>query len=261
MATTALCAPDSCRRWLSPGTWTNAPVKSAGRPGGRRAGGGRPGAGSGTRPAALAGYRAAKLNPRLGRGEGGTGRPEGRRGERPGTPQPPLSLPRAWQTAPALPRPGPSPVRRSPIRRAKGARQGPRRQLDVHREALHGEARERRARWGGPSPSSRWPTVPRPCPTLPPPRRKHRLGSAAGPCRRGPPGPRDSGTAVPGRPRPPPLGGPALGRGGRPAPGRAPQRSGCPLSATPGTGPGCLVSSTPRGASGQPQSRHPRLCS
>lgn len=48
MATTALCAPDSCRRWLSPGTWTNVPVKSAGRPGGRRTGGGRPGSGSGT---------------------------------------------------------------------------------------------------------------------------------------------------------------------------------------------------------------------
>lgn len=76
----------------------------------------------------------------------------------------------------------PLPVRRAPVGRAEGSRQGPRRQLDVDGEGLHGDPRS--------------PTAPRPCPAP----LAGSAAAAAGPSRPAPPPPCGCRTAVPGLP-------------------------------------------------------------
>lgn len=76
----------------------------------------------------------------------------------------------------------PLPVRRAPVGRAQGSRQGPRRQLDVDGEGLHGDPRS--------------PTAPRPCPAP----LAGSAAAAAGPSRPAPPPPCGCRTAVPGLP-------------------------------------------------------------
>lgn len=97
--------------------------------------------------------------------------------EEEGTWQPPLVTP----LPPTVSR-RPLPVRRAPVGRAEGSRQGPRRQLDVDGEGLHGDPRS--------------PTAPRPCPAP----LAGSAAAAAGPSRPAPPPPCGCRTAVPGLP-------------------------------------------------------------
>lgn len=95
----------------------------------------------------------------------------GRGGDLAATPRPPHTVSRR-----------PLPVRRAPVGRAQGSRQGPRRQLDVDGEGLHGDPRS--------------PTAPRPCPAP----LAGSAAAAAGPSRPAPPPPCGCRTAVPGLP-------------------------------------------------------------